>query len=443
MEIIKREMRNNKFQQLKDKLKFLLKPQILSWALYDLGNTSFAVVMITVVFPVYFINIVTSPQIYPQNFGDLMWGLSNGISMLLALICAPIFGAIADSSRGKNRFLTFLTLGSIVLCSLLYFVGPGEIIPAMVIFILANFFYQTSMEFYNSFLPQLSSKNNTGIISGFGFSLGYLGGFLILILILPFIKGELEQVNLVNIRLTFIITALFFLFFSIPAFLFLRDLPFKNPEKITTSYINHAFKKLHETLKSIRKYKNLFIFLISYFLFSNAFSILALYISIYAKNTLNLSLFEIVMLFMFGQILTAIFSLFFGWVTDRIGVKITINITLCIWIVIITLVATLITLKSVFYIAYMLAAIVTGSTLIASRTLMTFLTPIDREGEFFGFYAVGGKFSSILGPIAFGIISFLTKNQKLALLSTLFFLIGGLIILQFVKVPKERVRDLS
>jgi UMF1 family MFS transporter len=90
---------------------------------------------------------------------------------------------------------------------------------------------------------------------------------------------------------------------------------------------------------------------------------------------------------------------------------------------------------------WILAAMITGSTLIASRSLMSFLVPLDSEAEFFGFYAISGKFSAILGPVIFGIISFFTKSQKLALLSTLLFLIGGLVILQFVKAPGFRRRD--
>lgn len=433
-------MEKSKITRVKNNLKPLLKAPVLSWALYDLANTPFAVIIITIIFPVYFTNIIVDPKIYPPNTGDLMWGISNGISMLLTLVCAPIFGAIADSSRGKNKFLTILTIICIMFCSSLYFLGPGMLIPAMVIFILSNFFYQTSMEFYNSFLPQLSTKDNTGTISGFGFSLGYLGGFLTLILTLPFIRGEFKESNLLNIRLTFLIASIFFLIFSIPSFIFLKDSPFQKPVEIKTSYVVHGFRKLIDTLKNIRKHKNLFIFLVSYFLFSNAFSILALYISIYAKNTLNLTLFEIVILFIFGQILTAACSLLFGWLTDKVGAKNTITFTLFIWIIIIILVATLITLKAVFYVAYILAAIITGSTLIAARSLMTFLTPVDREAEFFGFYAVGGKFSSILGPVVFGTVSFLTKSQRAALLSTLLFLIGGLVALRLVKVPAKRAK---
>jgi len=398
------------------------------------------VVIITIIFPVYFTSIIVSPEIYSQNFGDLMWGIAIGVSMIITSFLAPVFGAIADTSRSKNKFLTFLTIACIFFTFLLYFLKEGMVTQAVILFIISNVFYQTSMMFYNSFLPQLSSKKNTGIISGFGFSVGYLGGFLSLILIYPFVRGGLEPSNLSNIKITFLITGIFFLVFSLPSFILLKDSAASKTVKINTSYISYGFKKLANTLKNIKKFKNLTKFLISYFLFSNAFSILALYAAIYAKNTLNLGLLEITMLFILGHIPTIISSFFFGWLTDKIGPKVTITITLIMWIIIILLV-TAFNIRTVFYICWILAAMCTGSTLIASRSLMTFLIPRDSEAEFFGFYSISGKVSSIIGPVAFGVISFITKNQKIALLSTLFFLISGLVILQFVKVATYRLRD--
>jgi UMF1 family MFS transporter len=430
-------VKNDKLKKIFDSLKFPISLPAMSWALYDLANTSFAVVIITLIFPVFFTSVVASQAMYPKNFGDMMWGLSSGISMLLTSICAPIFGAIADTTRSKNKFLIILTLMCIFFCSLLYFLKEGMLIEAMILFILANFFYQTSMMFYNSFLPQLSSKNNTGKISGFGFSLGYIGGFITLIIIYPFVREGLDAQNLGNIKLTFLITSLFFLIFSLPSFIFLKDLPARKETKINTSYVTHGFRKLVCTLKNIKKYKNLLRFLISYFLFSNAFSVFALFVAIYAKNTLNLSLPEIITFAVIGNIATIISSLFFGWLTDRIGPKTTINITLVMWIIIILIATTIIT-KSAFYVVWILASAATGSTLIASRSLMSFLIPVDSEAEFFGFYSISGKFSAILGPIAFGLISYITKSQRAALSSTLLFLIGGLIVLQFVKVPAHR-----
>jgi UMF1 family MFS transporter len=426
---------------LKDNIRTLLRPPVISWALYDLANTSFAVVIITIIFPVYFTSIIISPEIYSQNFGDLLWGIASGVSMIIVSFLAPIFGAIADTSRSKNKFLIFLTLACIFFSFLLFFLKEGMVTLAVILFIISNVFYQTSMEFYNSFLPQLSSKKNTGIISGFGFSVGYLGGLLILILIYPFVRGGLEPSNLSNIRITFLITCIFFLIFSLPSFILLKDSPAIKTVKISTSYISYGFKKLANTLKNIKKRMNLAKFLISYFLFCNAFSILALYAAIYAKNTLKLELLEIIILFILGHIPTIISSFFFGWLTDKIGPKVTITITLIMWIIIILLITAFINIRTVFYICWILAAISTGSTLIASRSLMTFLIPRDSEAEFFGFYSISGKVSAIIGPTAFGVISFITKSQRIALLSTLFFLIGGLVVLQFVKVPTYRLRN--
>ena len=111
--------------------------------------------------------------------------------------------------------------------------------------------------------------------------------------------------------------------------------------------------------------------------------------------------------------------------------------TLLLWSVVIILI-TVVNLKIFFYIAYILASVITGSTLIASRSLMCFLTPYEREAEYFSFYSIGGKFSAILGPVVFGLISYFTKSQRIALLSTLVFLLSGLAIVIMVKVPKER-----
>jgi UMF1 family MFS transporter len=423
--------------KLRENIRVLFRPAIISWALYDLANTSFAVIIITIVFPVYFTNVIVTPGLYPENFGDLMWGIAGGVSMIITSVLAPLFGVMADTSRSKNKFLMVLTIACIVFTVPLFFLKSGMVAIAVILFIVANVFYQTSMMFYNSFLPQLSTKKNTGLVSGFGFSIGYIGGFLILIILIPFLKGGLEPGNLFNIRLSLLITSLFFLIFSIPSFIFLKDLPAVGRIKKRASYLVHGFRKLAVTLKNIRKYPDLKRFLISYFLFSNAFSILALYVAIYAKNTLNFSLYEIVMLFMIGQVPTIISSIFFGWLTDRIGAKKTISITLIMWVFIIILVSSS-DIKAVFYTGWILASITTGSTLIASRSLMARLIPVDREAEFFGFYSISGKVSSIIGPVAFGVVSFITKSQRLALLTTMIFLISGFIVLQFVGKSRRK-----
>jgi MFS transporter, UMF1 family len=360
--------------------------------------------------------------------------------MAVTAVLAPVFGAIADSSRSKNKFLIVLTLICIFFTAMLFFLKEGMVAAAVILFIFANIFYQTSMMFYNSFLTQLSARKTIGIVSGFGFAIGYIGGLLILVIVIPFIRGGLQPDNIFNIRITFLLTSFFFLIFSIPSFIFLRDIPAATTIKKGISYIIYGFRKFSATVKNIKTYPDLSRFLISYFLFSNAFSVMALYVAIYAKNTLNFDLFEIALLFMIGHVPTIISSIFFGWLTDRIGPRNTISITLILWILIIIMV-TGFNIKTVFYAGWILAAISTGSTLIASRSLMVILIPINREAEFFGFYSISGKVSSIIGPIVFGIISFFTGSQRIALLSTLFFLISGFIMLRTVRTENYHPKN--
>jgi len=462
------------------KAKALLKRPVISWALYDFANTSFAVIIITVVFPVFFTSVIAPSALYGKNFGDLMWGLASGISMLVGSFLAPVFGTLADTTRSKNRYLIILTTLCIIFCSLLYFTGAGTIVRAMLLFIAANFFYQISMMFYNSFLPELSEKGNTGFLSGFGFSLGYLGGLIMLSMIYPLLGRGLLDTNIPFIKLTFIITALFFLVFSIPSFIFLKDkktesansfnrhvlfqgqkfgnspddykkADYKEAQNRSSSKNNiiisffsnivllfgTSFKKLRQTYKRMKTDKNLLKFLVAYFLFSNAFSILAVYAAIYGRSTLNLSLQEIAFLFILGHFPVIISSIFFGWLADRIGSKRVIIFTLLAWSLVIILVSA-VNIKAVFYTAFIIISVITGSTLIASRALMNFLTPFEREAEYFSFYAIGGKVSSIIGPVVFGIISYFTKSQRLALLSTLIFLVSGLATILTVKVPAKR-----
>jgi len=429
-------------QNLKN-VRVLLKLPVISWAMYDFANTSFAIVIITVVFPVFFTNVITPENLYSKNFGDLMWGVASGASMLIAAFFAPIFGAIADTSKSKKKFLTVLTCICIMFVFFLYFTRPGTLLLAMFIFIVANIFYQISMMFYNSFLPELSNKNNVGFISGFGFALGYMGGLFALLMIYPFLGRGLESENLPNLKLTFILTAIYFLIFSAPSFLFLKDKPSVPDEKLSSrrkSYIKLGFQRLSGTFKKMKENKSLVRFLVAFFLFSNAFSILAAYAAIYGRNTLNLSLKEIAFLFILGNFPTIISSIFFGWLVDKIGAKTVIILTLLLWSVVIILIS-VVNLKIIFYIVYVLASVITGSTLIASRSLMSFLTPFGREAEYFSFYSIGGKFSGILGPVVFGLISYFTKNEKYALLSTLIFLLAGLAVIITVRVPRERTNS--
>lgn len=408
------------------------KGEIFVWCLYDFANSSFPTIIVTVAYSVYFVEVVASPS----NRGDFLWGLSYAMSMLLAALSAPILGAIADFSGAKKRFLAVFTGTSILATAFLFSIGPGDLFPGILFFTLANYGFASSIVFYNAFLPEIATEKDMGKISGFGWALGYIGGLLSLALALPFIREGLSPEHLKSFRFSFVIAAVHFLFFSFPLFLFLKEraIPRKGslPGGILLPYIHIGFARLQATFREIRRFRELVKFLLAFFIYNDAIDTVFVFSSIYAKATLHFSMAELALFFVIVQIPAALGAFGFGFLVDRIGAKRSISITLIIW-TLITVGIFFTTSKTAFFLIATVASLASGSCQAASRSLVGLFTPQGKSAEFFGFLAVCGKFSAILGPLTFGAISSFTGSQKTAVLSVGFFFLLGLLLLQTVR----------
>ncbi len=195
------------------------KTKIFSWLLFDFANTSFSVMMVTFAFPLFFKNVICGGD--PS--GDAIWGACISISMLLVAMISPVLGAQADYSGRRKRFLLAFTLMSVFATALLSLSGPGMAIPAAALFILANIGFEGGLVFYDAYLPEITSSRSIGRVSGYGFAMGYLGAFAILLLLKPLLAKGINVDNLGNLRISFLIVALFFAVFAAPLFLTLRD----------------------------------------------------------------------------------------------------------------------------------------------------------------------------------------------------------------------------
>jgi len=394
-------------------------------------------------FAVYFKETVASGE----PIGDLYWSIGTSTSMLIVAIISPILGAIADYSAGKKRFLLFFTLMCIISTALLYFVGEGNIFWALLLFIMANIGFEAGLVFYDAFLPEITIPKNYGRVSGYGFAMGYIGSLASLAIAFPFIKNEM-------IRETFPVSALFFLVFAIPLFVFLKD---SRKDVIRTeSFAVIGFKRVFNTITHLRSYKNLAIFLLAYFFYIEGVNTVIYFSGNYASTTLGFTMSELIIFFIIVQTTAILGSVSFGIMADSFGQKKSIVLSLLIWVF--TIIIAFMTSspdtylvkfiasefdydvvkiqKDSFYFVGLLAGSVMGATQSTSRSLMSKLTPPDRKTEFFGFYSFFGKSSAILGPLVFGIISFTTGSQRAAILSIAVFFIIGLIILSRVKDPK-------
>jgi len=398
------------------------KGRVFVWTLFDFANTSFSIIVVTFLYAVYFKKTVAGNE----SIGDLYWSISTSIAMAITAFISPILGAIADYKAGKKRFLLFFTLLCVLGTASLYFIGPGQIFWGIFLFVLANVGFEAGLVFYDAFLPELTAPKNYGRVSGYGFGMGYFGSLATLAIIYPFIQASM-------IKESFPVAALFFLVFSLPIFFFLKEKRIKVDEK--QSFVSIGFSRVWSTLTHLKHYKNLAIFLVAFFFYIEGVNTIIFFSGNYASTTLGFSEMELLIFFIVVQTTAIAGSVVLGIVADKIGQKKTIVITLFMWLVTVTL-AYFVYDKMGFYIVGLLAGLAMGSCQSTSRSLMSKLTPPEKKTEFFGFYSFFGKSSAVIGPLVFGLVSFLSGDQRLAIISIAFFFIVGLLILTKVKDPK-------
>jgi len=405
------------------------KYKVFFWLLFDFANTSFSVMMVTFAFPLFFKNVICKGE--PS--GDALWGFSVSLSMLLVAVISPVLGAAADYSGKRKRFLFVFTLTSVLATALLSFSGPGMAVTAIILFILANMGFEGGLVFYDAYLKELASDKSVGRVSGYGFAMGYLGALSILLLVKPLLSNGIVLSNVSNVQSSFLVAALFFALFSAPLFLVLRDEKKEKRSAISFAALSRSIKEVRYTVRHIINYPDLARFLLAYFFYNDAILTVIAFSSIYAQNTLGFTTGELIAFFMLVQTTAIAGSVIFGFVTDKIGPKRTIVITLMIWFVVIVA-AIFADSKELFFYTGMLAGMSMGSSQAASRSMMTRLTPREHVTEFFGFYdGTFGKASAVAGPFVFGLVSSQAGSQKVALASLLLFFTTGLFLMTRVK----------
>ncbi len=403
--------------------------KIFIWTLFDFANTSFSIVVVTFLYAVYFKKTIVGGE----PVGDLYWSIATSIAMIITAIISPVLGAIADYSAGKKRFLLFFTVLCILSTSLLYFVRAGDVFEGILIFVLANVGFEAGLVFYDAYLPEITSPKNYGRVSGYGYGMGYLGSLATLAIIYPFIQNEM-------IKETFPIAAAFFLLFALPLFILIKDTR-KTVER-KESYFSIGIGRVWATLTHLKNYKNLALFLLAYFFYIEGVNTIIFFSGNYASTTLGFSDTELLIFFLTVQTTAIVGSILLGIVADSIGQKKTIMITLFMWMITVVL-AFFVQDKNGFYIVGLIAGAAMGSSQSTSRSLMSSLTPPDKKTEFFGFYSFFGKSSAVIGPLVFGLVSYLSGNQRYAIISIAFFFIVGFLILTKVndQTNKQNLAD--
>lgn len=405
--------------------------EVWAWSMYDFANSGYTTVVITAVFGAFFVSVVAENK----PWATFAWTAALSTSYAAILVTGPLVGAWADAHAAKKQVLFVSTVGCVAFTALLFYVGPGNVLAALVLIALSNYFFGTGENLIAAFLPELADSKAMGRVSGWGWSFGYLGGLLCLGLCLYYITASQKSgvPAAAFVPVTMLITAAFFAIAATPTFLFLKEraLPAKGP-------LESSWKRVFQTLKSARQYRDLRRFLLCIVFYQAGIMTVISLAAIYAQEVMKFTTEQTIALILVVNVTAAVGAFGFGYLQDAIGHVRAIALTLVLWIVMI-LIAFFSETASSFWIAANLAGLCMGASQAAGRALVGYLAPPSRTGEFFGLWGIAVKAASIFGPLTYGAVTWIFGgNHRLAILATGAYFVIGLILLKTIDVERGR-----
>ena len=415
---------------------------VAAWVVYDLANTIFSMGIISLFFPHFVERAVGETRV------DRVFGLIQAVSYGIIFVLSPLLGAMTDRA---GRRMPFLIWSTVICVAATGFLGQGSFMFSAVLFIIANAAYQAGLQFYDALLPDVTTEQNRGRVSGIGVGIGYLGSFVAVAMGFAFAEASYTQPS--QFGLLFLAIAATFAVLSIPCFLIVRERPRAARGPVFNwSVIRHSTAETIATLRSSQQYPGLARFLIGRVFYTDAINTVIGFMALYTMHVSvagGLSSEQAAtqrLIVMATAILFAVpAGILWGRVTDAIGPKRTLTAVLWLWMGTFVLAAMIgfLTLPVFWlYVVACLAGIAMAGTWSADRPYMLRLTPPDRIGEFYGLYGMVGRFSAITGPALWAATTYFLVER-----SGLHVLVGEgaaiLVLLAMIVVSYRILRPIS
>lgn len=436
-----------------------LNKQIWGWALYDWANSAFAVSILAIILPVYFKTTIATSGMNPDGsyieevtiFGATLpsgtiWGWTISLSMVFVVLTTPIIGAVADYAGKKKRFLVAFCLFGATATGLMVLLGAGMWKLGVLLFILANVSFVGGNVVYNGLLVEVApTDDEVAFVSGFGWALGYMASFLMLLFNLVLIQLEFPTAEW-SVRLSLLSVGVWWALFALPTFLWVEEKAQPKPLPAGQSLLTVGFHQVKSTARELRFLPQLLLFMAAFFLYSDGIQTIISQGSIFAEEVFHRGLNDLIPVFLMIQIVAFFGSLLFIKVEGRVGTKKALVFSLLVWVVLIGW-AFFMRVFLEFQVLAFFGGLVLGISQSASRTIYAWMIPHDRAAEFFSLYAIVSKVASVLGPALFGWgILFSARiegirfvnSMALAVLPLFVMVLGGLLILLRVDVDKGR-----
>ena len=436
---------NNNSVAIKKFLILTTSKKINAWCFYDWANSAFATTIMAAVLPIFFREVATIHLDASQHhLATSLWGYTAAVAMLFVSFISLIFGPVSDFSSSKKKFLKYFIIVGVFATALLSLTGFGMWKLVSLLFIVGNIGYAGSEVFYNALLPHISPPDKIDRISTRGYAFGYIGGGLLLMVnmsmiwFLPKTSFSLHHTDipLLGMQLSFLSVAVWWGLFSLPILRYVPEPPGPHTSLQGINPFTIANRRLKKTFSHIKKYKQLFLLLIAFWLYNDGIGTIIKMATAYG-NEIGIGTLDLVGALLLVQIVGIPCSFAFGRLAEIISTKKSILLGLMVYLLI-AIGGFFMTKAIHFWILAFMVGLVQGGTQGLSRSLYGSMVPKEKSAEFFSFYNISGKFAGIAGPVVFALISQLFRSSRFGIISLVFFFIAGAVLLTRVDVEEGR-----
>ncbi len=413
-----------------------LSRRVLAWAFYDWANSAFATTVMAGFFPAFLKNYWAADL--PRTTSTFQLGFVNSAASLVIVVAAPVLGAIADRGGSRKKFLVFFTYMGVLAAAGLYFVSSGQWLAALVLYGLGVIGFSGGNVFYDSLLLGVAPKGKLDAVSGLGYAMGYLGGFILFVVnILMYqypatfgLDGPSHA-----IRVAFVMVAVWWAVFALPV-IFLVEEPVSPKRVAGFAAVSSGLRQLRQTFREIRKLRMVFLFLLGYWLYIDGVDTIVRMAVDYGMS-IGFQQGDLLTALLLTQVIGFPAALAFGLIGEKLGPKTGIFICIGVYFFV-TIWAYFIDTVGQFYGIACAVGLVQGGIQALSRSYYGRLIPPSQTAEFYGFYNMLGKFAAVVGPSMMGTVGLLTGDPRLSILSLIVLFAGGGAILYFVDEEQAR-----
>ncbi len=431
------------------------KKVVNAWCMYDWANSVYNLVINTSIFPIYYTaiteNIANNNQVDFFGFqvtNSVLYSYALSFSYLISALILPILSGMADYTGQKKFYLKlFTTMGALACMAMFFFQGDTpetvNVEFGIICVVLASLGYSSSLVFYDAYLPEIAPENLTDRVSARGYSFGYLGSALMLIISLVLIM-KYEAFGFsgsgMATRVVFLLVGIWWIGFALIPFNKLPTNVFNR--KPTGKILLNGYREIRGVFKQLKGLSNLKWYLLSFLFFNMGTQTVMLLATLFGKKELDLGADQLIPVILVIQFVGIAGSTLFARLSERKGNIYSLSAMILIWIAI-TIYAYFITSVYEFYVIAALVGLVMGGIQALSRATFSKLIPTDTQdhASFFSFFDVTYHVSVVLGTFSYGLIEHITGSMRNSTLALASFFVFGLIFLMKVKMPKRAVTN--